>query len=93
MFYLNYYYFTHSSPSVKDKSSVSDVGSESFESIASQKTPSIVSASSPLKSSSSPRSFKKDGGLGIRRPLVPRNLRRHDSSGSDDSYTISQSGI
>lgn len=85
--------FSLSSYSVKDKSSNSDVYSESFESTVSKKSLSALSISPPFKNSSPSNSIKKDCGPGIRLPLVPRNLRRHDSSGSDDSYTISQSGI
>ncbi|XP_054706908.1 centrosome-associated protein 350-like [Uloborus diversus] len=78
------------SPSLKDRSSNSDIYSESFESTTSRKS---ILLSSPLsfRNTSPKQSLKKDSGLGIRAPLVPRNMRRHDSSGSDDSYTISHS--
>ncbi|GFY67396.1 centrosome-associated protein 350 [Trichonephila inaurata madagascariensis] len=82
------------SPSVKSytmkKSSSSDIYSESFESTESQKGMSPVPDAS-VKSSTSISNYKKEKGFTIKSPLAPRNFRRHDSSGSDDSYTISHS--
>ncbi|GFR17638.1 centrosome-associated protein 350 [Trichonephila clavata] len=82
------------SPSVKSytmkKSSSSDIYSESFESTTSQKGMSPVPDTS-VKSSTSISNGKKGKGFTIKSPLAPRNFRRHDSSGSDDSYTISHS--
>ncbi|GFS89161.1 centrosome-associated protein 350 [Trichonephila clavipes] len=82
------------SPSVKSytmkKSSSSDIYSESFESTASQKGMSPVPDAS-VRSSTSISNGKKEKGFTIKSPLAPRNFRRHDSSGSDDSYTISHS--
>ncbi|GFS78326.1 centrosome-associated protein 350 [Nephila pilipes] len=82
------------SPSVKSytvkKSSSSDIYSESFESTASQKILSPVS-DTVFKSSTSISNNKKEKSFSIKSPLAPRSFRRHDSSGSDDSYTISHS--
>ncbi|GBM12540.1 Centrosome-associated protein 350 [Araneus ventricosus] len=78
--------------SIIKKSVSSDNYSESFESSASQKdSPPPVPSSSALKSSLQSSSNEKEKSFSIKSPLAPRSFRRHDSSGSDDSYTISHS--
>ncbi|KAF8781994.1 Centrosome-associated protein 350 like protein [Argiope bruennichi] len=73
------------------KSTGSDNYSESFESSASQKDSPPVPSSSAVKSSLPSTSNRKEKNFSIKAPLAPRSFRRHDSSGSDDSYTISHS--
>ncbi|KFM79311.1 Centrosome-associated protein 350, partial [Stegodyphus mimosarum] len=68
-------------------SAKSDVYSDSFDSSSNRKSSSSASNMEPLKSTG----MKKNSPISIRPPLIPRNIKRHDSSGSDDSYTISHS--
>ncbi|GIY08689.1 centrosome-associated protein 350 [Caerostris extrusa] len=77
--------------STTNKSSSSDIYSESFESTASQKGSSPSISLVAIRTSIPSGSGRKEKGISIKSPLAPRNFRRHDSSGSDDSYTISHS--
>ncbi|XP_015907783.2 uro-adherence factor A isoform X1 [Parasteatoda tepidariorum] len=76
---------------VSKASSNSEIYSESFGSLASPKASSPLPTSSETKHTSQTLNNKKDKGFSIRSPLIPRSMKRHDSSGSDDSYTISHS--
>ncbi|XP_035226875.1 centrosome-associated protein 350-like, partial [Stegodyphus dumicola] len=73
--------------SASAKTSSPDVYSDSFDSSSNRKSSSSASNMEPLKSTG----MKKSSPISIRPPLIPRNIKRHDSSGSDDSYTISHS--
>ncbi|GIX74521.1 hypothetical protein CDAR_458832 [Caerostris darwini] len=77
--------------SATNKSSSSDIYSESFESTASQKGSSPSISLVAIRTSIPSSSGRKEKDISIKSPLAPRNFRRHDSSGSDDSYTISHS--
>ncbi|KAG8183664.1 hypothetical protein JTE90_010138 [Oedothorax gibbosus] len=73
------------------KDMTSDAYSESFDSAPSQVTLSPVSNSPIIKTSTPSPTSKKGRNFSIKSPISPHRFRRHDSSGSDDSYTISHS--
>ncbi|XP_076347829.1 uncharacterized protein LOC143245407 isoform X2 [Tachypleus tridentatus] len=72
---------------------VTDVYSESFESVdnSMNSNPSAENMSKHGRKSEDVTGRHRSLGIVIRSPLVPRSHRRHDSSGSEDSLTISQS--